>query len=65
MDNDDIMSWIATEMQRQGMSVKQLAKISGYAPLTVQNLLKGKTTPMYATVRTLVESLGYRVEVTR
>ena len=51
----DLHVALKEEMERRGMSVHQLAEMSGISPVTLYKIVKGGRSPSFATVKKIAE----------
>lgn len=59
----DFAEWLAEEMDRQGISINELAEMAGVHRLTIQYYLEYKRLPNLATMLIILDALGKRIEI--
>ena len=63
MTEFDFAEWLAEEMDRQGISINELAEKAGVHRLTIQYYLEYKRLPNLATMLIILDALGKRIEI--
>ena len=63
MTEFDFAEWLAEEMDRQGISINELAEKAGVHRLTIQYYLEYKRSPKLSTLKVLLDALGKRIEI--